>query len=333
LDELSKSILEKILKLSITHPTGLNATRFRAERHEHLDLLDALESDRYLEKKNDNYYLTLLALLELSDSFGEAKNLMDKCEHIFKVLQQFYIEHPGESINLNSLSEISNMPRKDINNCLAHMVNAIIFQSRSNDLYSEDAVVSPDERILRYRNFREMLEQLRSWNSKNIKNIKRSKNQSTTSEIFGKEISSKNIWNDINKEFGIRKPAFGKRINFVTDDYKRGAILRDIEQAYVLFKIGYYKPSVILAGSVIEELLRIYLESKNVKSSSNSFDAFIKTCEENRLLRGAVSSLLNSVRQFRNLVHLENEKSQKDAISIATTQSAVASIFIISKDF
>lgn len=166
MDELSKSILEDILKLSLAYPKGLNATRFRAERREHLDLLDALESNRYIEKKNHDYYLTLLAILELSDSSDEAKNLLDKCEHIFQVLCQFYIERPGESIYLNSLSEISNMSREDVNICLAHMVNAPLFQSRSTNLYAEDATVTPAERILRYQNFRDILEEIKSWHSK-----------------------------------------------------------------------------------------------------------------------------------------------------------------------
>jgi len=166
LDELSKSILEEILKLSIAHPTGLNAKRFRAERHKHLDLLDALESDGYIERKNDNYYLKFLAILELSDSSGEAKTLLYKCECIFQVLRQFYIDHPGESIHLNSLSEILKMPRLDINISLASMIEAPIFGGWSTKLCDEDAIVMPEERILRYQSFREVLEQLRSWRSK-----------------------------------------------------------------------------------------------------------------------------------------------------------------------
>lgn len=171
MDELSKSILEEILKLSITHTKGLNAIQFRAKRHEHLDLLDALESKRYIEKKNNNYYITVLAILELSDRSDEAKNLLDKCEHIFQVLRQFYIDHPGENIYLNLLSEISNMPRGDVNICLAHMVDAISFQTWSNDLYAEDATVTPAERFLRYQNFRDVLEEIKSWHSKSATNI------------------------------------------------------------------------------------------------------------------------------------------------------------------
>ena len=171
MDELSKSILEEILKLSVAQPKGLNATRFRAERHEHLYLLDDLESDRYIERRNDNYYLKFLAILELSDSAIEAKSLLHKCEHIFKVLRQFYIEHPGDSMALNKLSEISDTPRGDINIVLAYMIEAPLFQSRSTNLYAEDATVTPAERILRYQNFRDILEEIKSWHSKSSSKI------------------------------------------------------------------------------------------------------------------------------------------------------------------
>lgn len=171
MDELSKSILEEILKLTIAHPTGLNATRFRAERHEHLDLLDALESDGYIGRKNDNYYLKFLAILELSDRSDEAKNLLDKCEHVFQALRQFYMDHPGENISLNSLSEILKMPRIDINISLASMIETIIFSGWSTELSNDNATVTPAERILRYQNFRDVLEQLRSWRSRNSTKI------------------------------------------------------------------------------------------------------------------------------------------------------------------
>jgi hypothetical protein len=35
------------------------------------------------------------------------------------------------------------------------------------------------------------------------------------------------------------------------------------------------KPAVILAGSVIEELLRLYLVHKNIKPAKKTFDSYI----------------------------------------------------------
>ena len=61
------------------------------------------------------------------------------------------------------------------------------------------------------------------------------------------------------EEFGISKKELGRRINFVKDSFQRNIIFRDIEHEYVLEKKGFSKPTVILAGAVIEDLLRLYM--------------------------------------------------------------------------
>ena len=140
-------------------------------------------------------------------------------------------------------------------------------------------------------------------------------------------------WKTIENEFGFSKKAFGKKINFVSDDYKRRIIFRDIEHSFVLATLGFPKPAVILAGGVIEELLRIYLKHNNISPISDNFDGYIKTCEQHGLLKLAISRLSDSVRQFRNLVHLSAEESKKHTISKATAKAAVASIFTIANYF
>ena len=166
LDQLSKSLLGKIFRASVANSKGINATRFRAEHHKHLDLLDALESAGYLERRENKYNLKLLTLLELLDSVGEVEGLLYRCDNLFQVLRQYYIEHPGESIGLNVLSEISGMQRKDINIGLSYMIEAPIFGAWTTNFYEfEDANITPSERILRYQNFREILEEMQSWRS------------------------------------------------------------------------------------------------------------------------------------------------------------------------
>lgn len=155
---------------------------------------------------------------------------------------------------------------------------------------------------------------------------------STFAPIWEQPIS-RDVWSDIFEDYDVKKPTFAKNINFVTDKYKRKALYRDIEHAYVLSKTGFCKPAVILAGSVIEELLRIYLESKNIKPARKTFDAYIKACNENDLLKGAIGRLSDSVRHFRNIVHLAAETSPRHSISKAKAKNAVSAIFIISDDF
>ena len=140
-------------------------------------------------------------------------------------------------------------------------------------------------------------------------------------------------WKDIENELGVTKITFGKAINFVSDNFGRNVIFRDVEHAFLLASSGFSKPAVILAGGVIEELLRLYLEHKNISPISNSFDGYIKTCEQEELLKSGISRLSDSVRHFRNLVHLSQEKTKRYTISKATAKGAVASIFTIANDF
>jgi len=145
--------------------------------------------------------------------------------------------------------------------------------------------------------------------------------------------TSKENWEAIRSEYDISKNNFGRKINFVSDSFKRTIIFRDVEQAFVLASQGFSKPALILAGGVIEELLRLYLEHKNIKPKNNMFVDYIKACEDNGLLKRGVSRLSDSVRNFRNLVHLENEKARRDTVSKATAKGAVSSIFTIANDF
>jgi DNA modification methylase len=64
-----------------------------------------------------------------------------------------------------------------------------------------------------------------------------------------------------------------------------------------------------------------------------SLDSYIKACEDNGLLKDAISKLADSARQFRNIVHLKMESSAKYTISKATAKAAMASVFTIANDF
>jgi len=145
--------------------------------------------------------------------------------------------------------------------------------------------------------------------------------------------TSKENWEAIRSEYDIGKKDFGKKINFVSDSFKRKIIFRDIEHAFILASQGFSKPAIILAGGVIEELLRLYLEHKNIKMKNKRFIDYIKACEDNDLLKRGVSRLSDSIRDFRNLVHLDKEKTEKYTVSKATAKGAVSSIFTIANDF
>jgi hypothetical protein len=155
----------------------------------------------------------------------------------------------------------------------------------------------------------------------------------TSMDTTVRAFSLADTWKKIEEEYGVSKKTFGKKINFVRDHFKREIIFRDIGQAFALAQAGFNKPSVVLAGSVIEELLRLYLVHKNITPAGNNLDSYIKACEANDLLKAAIHRLADSVRQFRNIVHLEKEASSRHTISKPTAIGAAASIFTIANDF
>ena len=168
MDDLRKSILGELLDLTLTNPNGVNTTKFRAERYEHLDLLDSLESDQLIERHDDHYHLKLQTILEISDTYIEAKNLLATFEQIFKFLRQFYREHPGGNIDLNRLSEATSISRDNINIALSYMHESPIFDGRSVKIDPEDTHTSPAEQILRHDSFQDVLKVMYSWRSKSF---------------------------------------------------------------------------------------------------------------------------------------------------------------------
>ena len=90
---------------------------------------------------------------------------------------------------------------------------------------------------------------------------------------------------------------------------------------------------MILAGAVIEELLRLYLIHNGINVGNKRFDDYIQICANQGFLKSGISKLTDSVRHFRNLVHLELELDKRHTISKATAIGAVSSIFTIVNDF
>lgn len=175
----------------------------------------------------------------------------------------------------------------------------------------------------------EVIADLEDWSRKPAETEQKAKG----SKIMITARASKEIWEDIRSQYDISKIDFAKKIKFVKDKFKKNVIFRDIEHAFVLSTQGFPKPAVILAGGVIEELLRLYLKRKRIKPKDETFFSYIKACEDNRLLKRGVYRLSDSIRDFRNLVHLKNETIKKHTVSTATAKGAVSSIFTIANDF
>ena len=219
---------------------------------------------------------------------------------------------------------------------LDEMRKRILFHTDPNKKYDSwleprDCNLSPNEKLMSaIKQFADELLQTVAADGGKEEDTKKNAERS---KIMIMASTSMEIWEAIRSEYDISKRNFGKKINFVSDPFKRKIIFRDIEHAFVLASQGFSKPAVILAGGVIEELLKQYLKHKKFQPKSDKFVEYIAVCEQKRLLKRGVSRLSDSIRDFRNLVHISREETKRHTISKATAKGAVSSIFTIANDF
>lgn len=140
--------------------------------------------------------------------------------------------------------------------------------------------------------------------------------------------SEKETWKEIKAEYNLSKPTIGKRISFIRDDKARTIIFRDIWQAFFLLQNGFNKPAVILSGGVIEEILAQLLKCKGLLPSTDTFVKLIQVCREKKLFSNGTLNLLDSIRDFRNLVHVGKE-IRESKMSKTMAKTAVSSLFHI----
>ena len=100
LEGIHKKLLIDIFLQIFEGSKEINALKYRADHENQLAELDALERMEFLERKDNKYYISLLALAELEPEHEIAKSFLSKCEHIFNISRSSYKKYPGEKINI-----------------------------------------------------------------------------------------------------------------------------------------------------------------------------------------------------------------------------------------
>jgi hypothetical protein len=342
LNNRDEKLLSDIFSTCLNLRGGINRSRFRVDNEEFIPNLDRLERDGYILRSDNEYLITLLSLIHLAEQNTDAQNLLKECGAIFAYLKTSYKDNLERRIPVSEIAQKTALSEDDAAMALKFMVQAPTGLGYSTNATNRIEAVSPSEGILRYKSFHEVVRQQGEWEklrdnrSSNPKSPAHVNHKSPTEQAIAVSADSKANWDAIEMQFSVSKISFGMRISFVTDPFRRLIIFRDVGHAYALAAAGFSKPAVILAGSVIEELLRMYLEYKGItpqKPLKKDFNGYIQTCVQNKLLKDSVSRLSDSVRGFRNLVHLSAEETKKHTISKATAIGAVSSIFTIANDF
>lgn len=160
-EQLKKSLVD-LFEASVAGSKGVNAIQYRAKNHDKLDLLDELESKRYVDRRDQKYYVCLPALLELESESKEANLLLLRCEFIFQFLRNFYIENPEHKISVDDLAKRLELPKGDVVKSLGYMVQSSIFGSYTTALTEADgAWVQPSESIIRSKAFKDTIHRIR----------------------------------------------------------------------------------------------------------------------------------------------------------------------------
>ncbi|MCP8323130.1 MAG: hypothetical protein L6N96_02995 [Candidatus Methylarchaceae archaeon HK02M2] len=341
LSNQGKKLLGDIFSASLKSQSGLNAARFRADNEKSIPELNHLEQIGYLQRKDNLYSINLLAFVYLVKENPDAISISKNCGLIFDLLQGHYRENLEKKMTVPDIARNTGLSENDVKTALGIIIQTPILSGYVSDFTRWDAYVAPSENILKYKSFEDILQEQEEWDKHRLIHTQSRDSKKSTYSVPNYQAEqgilltlppSRTNWKAIQQDYDITKTGFGKRINFIKDNFKRKIIFRDVEQAYNLASWGFSKPAVILAGGVIEELLRLYLKHKQVKPIKNDFDGYIQTCEQQGLLKVGISRLSDSARHFRNLVHLEKEKDKKDTISKVAAKGAVASIFTIASD-
>ena len=305
LDQLSRSLLEKVFKANLANPKGSSATRFRAEHHKSMDLLDVLESDGYLERRDDKYKVALFALVDLFDSVTEVKELVKRFDRIFQALRQYYIDHPGESISLNDLSTISAISREDINIGLSYMIGAPIFGGWTTDFYGDvDAKITPSESILRYKDFREVLNTIRSWRSERASGA--IEGGALVDQFIGNTINKKALLKKLEELYGLKevKDGFPTQQDCLDWSNKVAPLLKFNKQYYANFATNAHKMNLPLSSFTLESAFNIMVSQLQMAIEELKND--IDICQDDSGTGDKLGSYIDETR-IRELKCIDNK--------------------------
>lgn len=155
-----KKLLNDIFSASLKSPSGVNALRFRVDNKQFIPEIDQLERLGYVERKNDLYFIKILALAQLTKVNPDARSMVQKCSLVFALLQGNYQENLRQQITVTAIARNTSLSEDDVGIALNILVQTPVWGSYSSDFTSKDAFIAPSESILKYNSFEDLLRQM-----------------------------------------------------------------------------------------------------------------------------------------------------------------------------
>jgi hypothetical protein len=163
-----KRLLELLLNDTPLSDAGVDCLAFRANNDDKFDLIEQLESEGYIRKDQDRYFVSVTALVQLQNA--RAEHILNNAEKLFAELRAHYKKAQREPLKVDVLAERVEIDSIDAREALSYMVEGTWWGSRSGSFFSDpDPNILPSETILRFESFSRVIEQLRSWQATRIR--------------------------------------------------------------------------------------------------------------------------------------------------------------------
>lgn len=320
-------LLEEIYAEFINSNKFPDRDDFRNRHYQDLDTLDTLESKTTLQNRDGLYWIPIAELAKIK-LWEHEKTITNR---LLPILKQFRLENRGKDREISEiLPFFRNMPRlktQDIQRGLYYLHEACFLESYQKSPEGDFKTIRPREEVVRFKTIEERIKNIKELRKKNV--FPAAPTPIPSIKTRGSNMNAgKDSWSEIQTEYDYSKLKFAKQISFASS-FKRGIIIRDVAQAHSCLKQGFYKPAAILAGGVIEEILRLYLNHHKYPTKNRKFENYIDDCKQYQLVRTGIANLAHAFRDFRNFAHLGKENSKQRSISKTTANGAVNAIFTI----
>lgn len=163
-----KELLGLLLNETPRSDAGVDCLAFRAKNYEQITLIDRLESEGYIRKDQDRYFVSLTALIQMSNEVAD--RILQNAERLFDELRHHYKAAQREAIQVDALAEQAGVDPLAARETLSYMVEGTWWGGRSTSFFSHpDPHIQPSETILRFERFGDVINQLRSWQAARIR--------------------------------------------------------------------------------------------------------------------------------------------------------------------
>ena len=154
-----KTLLVLLLNETPRSDAGVDCLAFRVKSFNQIQLIDRLESEGYIRKDQDRYFVSVTALVQL-DNEG-ADRILRNAERLFGELRQHYETTQREAIHVDALAQRAGVDPIGTREALSYMVEGTWWGGRSNSFFAvPDPYIKPSEAILHFDSFGAVIRQL-----------------------------------------------------------------------------------------------------------------------------------------------------------------------------